>query len=137
MHRAWQGLNPRRPLERAGVCPPSTAEPEAYTYKSEKKIYNTELPSHVFFINKIKNQMMTDEEYSICPHAWRDNTAKPSADFLVWYYNLDTWPFIKAVEKMHFFIRNIQRWRFITWTSIKLLMKSPNGEIYILDEKHK
>ena len=60
-------------------------------------------PPHAAFYSSLKNQNMTNGQYTYCQQVWEENKMSTFKDFLVWYNNLDVVPFLEAVEKMSAF----------------------------------
>ena len=72
-----------------------------YSYlTSEKVLQETNLPAKEHFFNDLTSEPLSDENYNLCLKAWKDNKMKTFRDYLIYYNNLDTYPFVLAVEKM-------------------------------------
>ena len=81
-----------------------------YSYlTSEHVLTDTKLPAKEHFFNDLTGEPLSDENYSLCQKAWKDNKMKTFKDYLVYYNNLDTGPFVAAVQKMiHLFrLKNV------------------------------
>ena len=71
------------------------------------KLSERSLPPHEAFYSHMKASNITADEYGYCQRVWRDENMQTLEDFLVWYNNLDTVPFLEAAEKMHSFYRGL------------------------------
>ncbi|KAJ8307836.1 hypothetical protein KUTeg_014619 [Tegillarca granosa] len=73
------------------------------------KLNYPRLPNHQCFYSSLKGCNITEEEYAYCEIIWRQNDMSNFRDFLIWYSNLDTAPFVKAVENLqkYYFERTI------------------------------
>ena len=53
-----------------------------YDYLNDyHKLYETKLPPHEAFFNKLKNKNIANEEYNICINAWNNNKMKTFKDY--------------------------------------------------------
>ena len=57
------------------------------------------LPGRDAFYNALKKQELSQTDYDMCLRAWSERGMTTFKDFLIWYNNLDTGPFVKAVER--------------------------------------
>ena len=66
------------------------------------------------FYSRLKNEGISDEDYSLGQVAWRDNQMKTMRDFLVWYNNRDVIPFLQAIDKQFAFYQqhNIDMFKY-------------------------
>ena len=72
-----------------------------YSYlTSEKVLKDTKLPDKEHFFNDLSGEPLSDANYNLCKKAWKDNKMKTFKDYLIYYNNLDTEPFVMAVQKM-------------------------------------
>ena len=73
---------------------------------SLEKLNYPSLPPHEAFYSSIKNSNISDEEYALCKRAWKEQEMTTLRDFLIYYNNLDTFPFSRAVEKAFSFFQD-------------------------------
>ena len=77
-----------------------------------EKLDDTALPPKEAFFSRLKNEGISDEDYTSCQEAWRDNDMTTLRDFLVWYNdmttlrdflvwynNMDVVPFLQAIDR--------------------------------------
>ena len=77
-----------------------------FPYEFLEKLDYPSLPSHVAFYSSIKNSNISDEEYALYKRAWKEQKMTTLRDFLIYYNNLDTFPFLQAVEKAFSFFQD-------------------------------
>ena len=63
------------------------------------KLKDTELPPHSAFYSLLKQTNISSDEYEYCKQVWDKNNMSTMANFLAWYNNNDTMPFLEAIEK--------------------------------------
>ena len=73
---------------------------------SLEKLDYPSLPPHEAFYSSIKNSNISDEEYALCKRTWKEQKMTTLRDFLIYYNNLDTFPFLQAVEKAFSFFQD-------------------------------
>ena len=72
-----------------------------YRYLTSERVLNdTKLPAKEHFFNDLTGEPLSDENYVLCQKAWKDNKMKTFKDYLIYYNNLDTAPFVIAIQKM-------------------------------------
>ena len=78
------------------------------------KLEDSALPPQEALYSRLKNEVISDEEYSRCQAVWRDNGMKTMHDFLVWYNNRDVVPFLDAIDKQFAFYKqqNIDMFKY-------------------------
>ena len=69
------------------------------------KLQHPALPSHEAFYSSLKNEYLTEEEYTYCQQVWAENHMQTFRDFLVWYNNRDVVPFLEALKKQSAFYK--------------------------------
>ena len=69
------------------------------------KLVDRALPPQEAFYSRLKNEHISDADYSLCQVAWRDNRMKTMRDFLMWYNNRDVVPFLDAMDKQFAFYK--------------------------------
>ncbi|KAK2158321.1 hypothetical protein NP493_1808g00009 [Ridgeia piscesae] len=57
------------------------------------------------FYSRLKNENISDEDYTYYQRVWRDNNMKTMRDFLEWYNNRDVGPFLQAIAMQFDFYR--------------------------------
>ena len=67
------------------------------------KLEDRALPPQEAFYSRLKDEGISDKDYSLCQVARRDNGMKTMRDFLVWYNNRDVVPFLQAIDKQFAF----------------------------------
>ena len=73
---------------------------------SLEKLDYPSLPPHEAFYSSIKNSNISDEEYALCKRTWKEQKMTTLRAFLIYYNNLDTFPFLQAVEKAFSFFQD-------------------------------
>ena len=63
------------------------------------KLDDRALPPQSAFFSQLKNEGISDADYSRCQTVWRDNGMTTMRDYLVWYNNRDVTPFLEAIDK--------------------------------------
>ena len=69
------------------------------------KLKHPKLLEHASFYGQLKGKNITEEQYAYCQRIWEDHNMQTFADFVRWYNNLDTAPFLEAIEKQSAFYR--------------------------------
>ena len=64
------------------------------------KLNETRLPPKECFFNDLKNKPISDNDYSSCQKAWVRFKMKSMKDYLRFYNNLDTIPFVECISRM-------------------------------------
>ena len=64
-----------------------------------EKLDDTALPPKEAFFSRLNNEGISDEDYTSCQEAWRDNDMTTLRDFLVWYNNRDVVLFLQAIDR--------------------------------------
>ena len=77
-----------------------------YEYMTIKKLKETQIPKYEDFYSSLKESNITIEQYEEAHTAWKKHDMKTMKDFLIYYNNLDTIPFVEAVQKMVLFYKN-------------------------------
>ena len=62
------------------------------------RLEETKLPPKSAFYSSLKNSNISDDEYEECKRIWKTYKMKTLKDYLVYYNNLDTKPFIDCIE---------------------------------------
>jgi hypothetical protein len=114
-------------------------------FDNASKLQNTELPPRQAFDNDMKREVMTEENYQRCQTVWEEKGMKTFKDFLEWYNNLDTLPFVKAVERLQkfYFKKSIDVFKTaisVPGVARQMLFKEAakqGAEFSIIDEKNK
>ena len=68
-----------------------------------ERLDDTALPSKQAFFSRLKNEGISDEDYTSCQEAWRVNAMSTLRDFLVWYNNRDVVPFLQDIDRQFAF----------------------------------
>ena len=78
------------------------------------KLEDRALPPQEAFYSRLKNEHISDDDYSLCQVPLRDNRMKTMRDFLMWYNNLDVVPFLDAIDKQFAFYKqqNIDMFKY-------------------------
>ena len=70
-----------------------------YEYMTNlNQLNETELPPHEAFHSTLRNKNISVEEYQSVCEVWKSHKMTTLRDLLVWYNNLDTQPFLSALE---------------------------------------
>ena len=70
------------------------------------KLNSDSLPPHEAFHSTLKRTNITPEEYAYCQQVWEREAMSTMKDFLIWYNNGDTKPFLDAIQKMSAYFRS-------------------------------
>ena len=70
------------------------------------KLEDRALPPQAAFYSRLKNEGISDEDYSRCQAVWHDNKMETLRDYLIFYNNLDVTPFLEAISKQFTFYRD-------------------------------
>ena len=72
-----------------------------YSYLSSKRVLRkTKLPARKHFFDDLNDKELSIQDYNLCLKAWKENNMQTFADYLMYYNNLDTGPFVLAIQKM-------------------------------------
>ena len=71
-----------------------------------RKLDFDKLPPHEAFFSTLKNSNISPEDYSFCQRVWVEKGMQSMRDFLMWYNNGDTKPFLQAIEKMRVYYQS-------------------------------
>lgn len=64
------------------------------------QLEQTFLPDKASFFSTMKQKNITDEDYEYIKSVWRENGFRNMRDYLIWYNDLDVYPFLSAAQKM-------------------------------------
>ena len=68
-----------------------------------RKLDDCALPPKEAFHSRLKNEVISNEDYAECERVWHDNDMTTMRDFLVWYNNRDVVPFHEAIGNQFIF----------------------------------
>ena len=98
-----------------------------------ERLDDSVLPSKEAFFSRLKNELISDEDYASCQDAWRDNAMTTLREVLVWYNNMDVVPFLQAIDRQFAFyqqrcVRHVQARYQCTWSDLALPVQRPSRE---------
>ena len=64
------------------------------------KLKQTFLPSKDYFFNDLTNKDISEEDYNSCIRIWNNFNMQTMKDYLKYYNNLDTVPFVESIQTM-------------------------------------
>ena len=71
-----------------------------------RKLDDRVLPPQSAFFSRLKNEGISNDDYTRCQAVWRDNGMETMRDYLIWYNNRDVTPFLEAISKQFAFYRD-------------------------------
>ena len=113
--------------------------------KHWKQLEETQLPPKEAFYSSLTESHISDEDYQTCQDAWKANNMKTLYDFLVWYNNLDVYPFILALDvqtktfETEFGMDMLKDAKSIPGLTLRYLFKTLPKDVFfsLINKKHK
>ena len=102
---------------------------------SIEKLNEKKLPPHKAFFSSLKNKNITAAEYAYLERVWKEENMSSLRDLLIWYNNLDTVPFLSAVEEQSKFYqkRGIDMFKDgigVPGLTLRYLFKTVSKDVY-------
>ena len=76
---------------------------KAYGCSAQKGHFPYEYIADLQKLEELKNEGISDTDYSLCQEAWRSNRMTTMRDFLVFYNNRDVVPFLECIDQQFAF----------------------------------
>ena len=114
-------------------------------FTSLEKLDQRYLPPHEAFISNLRgNKNITSQEYKECQKVWKTQRMRSMKDYIIYYNNLDTGPFLEALKNQKKMYSNLgvdllRDAISVPGLTLRILMKSVPKHIHfaLFNEKNK